>query len=94
MSSKVYFIQRTWVQLSIATIYLASSLEIENDDFFLLDQDIRKYHEKNALPPWKILGANIHRWANFTCFFQKKIHQYPFFSKMIYPNFIVHDYLP
>jgi len=38
---------------------------------------------------WKILGANIHRWANFPRFFQKTICQFPFFIKMIHPNFTI-----
>ena len=37
--------------------------------------------------PWKILGANIRRWAKFPWFFQKNIRQFPFFYKNVSPKF-------
>lgn len=47
---------------------------------------IKQLHHFRA---WKILGVNIHRWVNFPWFFQKKIHQFPFFIKFIPPNFTI-----
>ena len=38
-------------------------------------------------PTWKILGANIRKWANFPCFFQKKDSTISIFYKNYLPKF-------
>ena len=49
-SSKVCFIQITWVQHEVASMYSDSAVESEMEDFFLLNYDTKKFPNKNASP--------------------------------------------
>ena len=49
-SSTIFFIQMTWVQHDIATIYSASAMESEMEDYFLHNHEIRQFPKKNVAP--------------------------------------------